>query len=170
MAKTLDELVSESEIKDLQIRYCRAVDRIDFDLLRACFHPDAETDYGFISGGVDQFIEQGKASLRGFLHTTHFTGNQLVEVSGDVAWAEHYTVATHRIAASENLPARDLVTSVRYTDRLERRSGEWRIAKRLLTLDWVRTDPVQDFGPEPDVPRGRRDRSDRSYELAARSG
>jgi len=101
MKKTIDEVVAEAAIRSVQISYCRAIDRMDFDLLRTCFHPDATADYGFFSGGMDEFIAMAKTSLKSFTTTTHFTGNQLVEVNGDSAWAEHYTVATHRCPADE---------------------------------------------------------------------
>jgi hypothetical protein len=161
--KTVEDLLAEAAIKDLQIRYCRACDRMDFELLRSCFHPDATTQYGFFGGSVDHFIESAKAQLPHFLGTTHNTGNQLVEVSGNTAWAEHYTVATHRLAADQAGPERDFVTAVRYVDHLECREGDWRISRRVLILDWMRSDPVVSIDPQPEVEPGRRDRTDPSY-------
>lgn len=163
MGKSIDDVIAEAEIRDLQIRYCRGADRMDFDLMRSSFHPDATTDFGFFGGSIDEFIAAGREQLKSFLCTTHNTGNQLVELDGDTAWAEHYTVATHRLPADDTLPLRDFVTAVRYIDRLERRNGEWRIAHRRLVLDWSRTDPVNDSGTVPGVPTGKRDRTDPSY-------
>ena len=163
MKKTLDEVLAEAAIRDIQMRYCRACDRMDFELLRSCFHPDATTEY-FGTADVDGFIEMGRQALPSFLKTTHNTGNQNVEVNGDRAWAEHYTVATHRLAADDKGPERDFITSVRYVDRLECRDGDWRILKRVLILDWTRIDPVGEI-EEPAVQPGRRDRSDPSYGL-----
>jgi len=165
MNKTVDELLAEAAIRDVQIRYCRAVDRMDFDLLRTCFHADATADYGFFKGGVEEFIAMARGGLTAYTSTTHFTGNQLVEVHGDSAWAEHYTVATHRCPADATGPVRDLVTTVRYVDRMERRDGDWRIAQRLLILDWWRTDPVTEIGSAPQVQLGKRDGVDASYSL-----
>ena len=165
MKKTIDDVLAEAAIRDLQMRYCRACDRMDFELLRACFHPDATTDYGFFGGTVDDFIMSAEQALPGFIVTTHNTGNQNIVLNGNTALAEHYTVATHRLAADEHGPLRDFITSVRYIDRMECRAGDWRIAKRTLILDWTRTDPVGDVPPDPDVPRAKRDRSDLSYTL-----
>ena len=81
------------------------------------------------------------------------------------ARAGHSTVATPRGAADEHGPLRDFMTSVRYIDRMECREGDWRVARRVLVLDWTRTDPVGDVPPDPDVPRAKRDRSDLSYTL-----
>ena len=163
MRKTIENLLAEAAIRDVQMRYCRGCDRMDFELLRACFHADATTDYGFFGGTVDLFIASAQAQLPAFLVTTHNTGNQNVEVSGDAAWAEHYTVATHRLAADEHGPLRDFITAVRYIDRMECRSGDWRIAHRKLVLDWTRMDPVPPAPPDPDVPRAQRGTSDISY-------
>ena len=52
----------------------------------------------------------------------------------------------------------------RYVDDFERRDGEWRIAFRLCTFDWTRTDPVPpawDFTPP--FHRGRLDATDAVY-------
>jgi hypothetical protein len=163
MQKTIEQVVAEATIKDIQVRYCRACDRMDFELLRSCFHPDAVTEYGFFGGTVDSFIASAKQALPHFVGTTHNTGNQCVDVDGDTAWAEHYTVATHRIAADDLGPERDFVTAVRYVDRMECRGGDWRIARRVLVLDWIRSDPVVSYEPRPEVQAGRRDRSDASY-------
>jgi len=42
--KTIEGLVAEAAIRDLQTRYCRTCDRVDFDALPECFHPDATTE------------------------------------------------------------------------------------------------------------------------------
>jgi hypothetical protein len=163
LPKTVEEMLAEAAIREIQMRYCRACDRMDFELLRNCFHPDASLDYGFFAGGVDAFIDMGREGLLTYEKTTHVTGNQLVEVTGDRAWAEHYTLATHRCPANETSPLRDFITSIRYVDDVQRRDGEWRIARRVLILDWVRTEPVVEFGPWPQVQAGKRDRTDASY-------
>lgn len=165
MKKTIEDVIAEAAIRDVQMRYCRACDRMDFELLRACFHSDATTDYGFFGGSVDEFIASAEAALPGFEVTTHNTGNQNIVLNGTTALAEHYTVATHRLAADEHGPLRDFITAVRYIDRMECREGDWRIARRALVLDWTRTDPVGLVPPDPEVPRAQRDRSDLSYTL-----
>lgn len=163
MQKTLETLLAESAIKDIQMRYCRAADRSDFELFRTCFHPDAILEFSFFTGSVSSFIDMAKAMLAQFLVTTHFTGNQLIEVNGDSAWCEFYTLATHRIAGDSKGPERDYVCSVRYVDQMECHEGEWRITHRCCILDWARTDPVADFCDGDKLGESRRDRSDPSY-------
>jgi len=163
MPKTIDQVITESEIRDVQARYCRSADRCDFELYRTCFHADAELVFSFWSGGVDEFMGMAETMLSGFAATTHFTGNSLVRVDGDLADCEFYTLATHRIAADDKGPERDYACAVRYIDRMERRDGEWRIARRQCLLDWARTDPVPEFCDGDKSGDGRRDRSDPSY-------
>lgn len=161
MAKTIEQLLDEAAIKEVQVRYCRAADRVDFEELQACFHPDAAADYGHGVWNLEEYMAHAKEMTAKFIATTHNTGNQLVEVSGDAAWAEHYTVATHRWPFDEQDETRDLIASIRYIDRMERRSGQWRIAKRKMVLDWHRVEPVS--GVDAHMAGGRRDRSDPSY-------
>jgi hypothetical protein len=167
MKKTIDELLAEAAIKDLQMIYCRAVDRMDWELFRTCFHPEAQFDYGVIyKGDLDGFVAMGKAGLATYAATQHFTGNQLVRVTGETAWAEHYAIASHRIDATAGCPEYDMVTALRYIDRVECRDGDWRIARRELILDWWRLDYDPEAGPGQGPMRkrtGRRDRSDASY-------
>jgi hypothetical protein len=161
MPKTIEDVVAEAEIKDLHIRYCRANDRRDEELMRSCFHVDAvmELHEPF---DIDGFIAIWREVLGHYTATWHFTGNQLVEVAGDVAWAEHYTVSTHRIAADADGPERDFVASGRYVDRVERRNGEWKFTRRKNLIDLMRTDPVPASTPLMGN-SGARDRTDPSY-------
>lgn len=163
MSKTVEQLIAESEIRDVHARYCRSADRCDFELYRTCFHDDAVLEFSFWTGGVDEFIGMARNMLSGFAATTHFTGNSLVEVAGDGATCEFYTLATHRISADAKGPERDYACSVRYIDRMEKRGGEWRIARRQCVLDWARSDPVPAYCDGDKEGDARRDRSDPSY-------
>jgi hypothetical protein len=163
MPKTIGDVVAEAEIRDVHLRYCRANDRRDEELMRSCFHPGAVIEL-HQELDVDAFIAMGREILGQFTVTWHNTGNQLVEVQGDAAWAEHYTISSHRIAASEAAPERDWIAHGRYIDRMERRGGEWRIARRKMIVDYTRMDTVepneQGLGSSGG---GARDRSDPSY-------
>jgi hypothetical protein len=163
MEDAMQHLLDEAAIKKLHIRYCRGIDRMDWDLVRSCYHPDAIDDHGDYVGGIDGFIEYCKAGTPNFESTTHFTGNQLVEVDGDTAWAEHHAIAYHRVAAKSDEPAKDLITVGRYVDQLERRHGERRLTSRVVIVDLDRVDPVTGSWVNPDLFRGRRDKTDPSY-------
>ena len=162
MPQTIDDLIAEAQIKDVHIRYCRANDRRDEELMRSCFHPDAVLEL-HKELDVEAFLALGRQILGRYNVTWHNTGNQLVEVKGDAAWAEHYTISSHGIAADGDGPDRDWIAYGRYIDRMERRGGEWRIARRKLVVDYTRMVPVAsgDLGSGG----GARDRSDPSYQL-----
>ena len=164
LEESLQRLLDEEAIKKVHQRYCRGVDRMDWELIRSCYHPDATDDHGDYVGGVDGVIEYGKANLPGFASTNHCICNQLVEIDGDVGFAEHYAIACHRIPARGDEPAKDWVANVRYVDRFERRNGEWRIASRRTLVDADRLVPViETMVPEGQM-CGARDRTDPSYD------
>ncbi len=169
MEEALQRLLDEAAIKKVHIRYCRAIDRRDWDLLRSCYHPDAIDDHGDFEGGyvgdVEGFIEYCKVGTLNFLSTSHFTGNQLVEVDGDTAWAEHYARAYHRIPGKDGGPDHDDAANARYVDRMERRDGEWRFAHRVVIVDADRVDTVTKGSAPPALMRGTRDRNDPSYTI-----
>lgn len=154
---------------------------MDEELLRSCYHSDATDDHGSYVGPVDGFVDWVMPVLAGFESTTHFIGNQLVEIDGDTAWAESYCIALHRTWPTDDEPASDIIGKVRYVDRFERRNGEWRIAQRVVVRDPGRMDVVrqafpafwhtsgrqpikQTFALDRPSRNGRRDRSDASYE------
>lgn len=164
MDSVLQRLADEAAIKDLQIRYCRAIDRRDWELLRTCFHPDATYEHWAFKGDIDAVVQWCDEGIKVYESTTHFTGNQLVKIDGDSAWAEHYLCGSHRIGACDGAPARDWVVNVRYVDRAERRNGEWRIADRLILLDSERSDfVVGELSVQPQDRNSRSDRTDPSY-------
>jgi SnoaL-like domain len=167
MSRTIDDLLAEADIKDLHVRFCRANDRRDEELMRSLFHVDAVIEL-HEKLNVEAFIALGRAVLGRFTVTWHNTGNQLVEVDGDAAWAEQYTISSHRIAADAAGPERDFIAYGRYIDRVEKRAGEWRFARRTMLLDYTRTDTVAPSETGFGTPTGARDRTDLSYVLRLR--
>ncbi len=158
----LSRVADQQEISEVIYRYCRGIDRCDYDLVRSCYHPDAIDDHGDFRGGIDDFIAYVKNGLPRFESTMHFIGNLLVDVHGDTARAESYLIAHHRLRESRSKPQRDFVVGLRYVDDFERRHGEWRIAGRVCVFDWSRTDPLQpgNWAPAASATLGQRDRSD----------
>jgi hypothetical protein len=167
MDEALQLLLDEAAIKKVHLRYCRAVDRRDWDLLRSCYHPDAIDDHGDFEGGyvggVDGFIEYCMQGTLHFRSTTHFTGNHLVEVDGDTAWAEIYARAYHRVIDPNGGPDRDETANARYVDKMERRNGEWRFLHRTVIVDTDRIEPAAGSWAPDALLRGSRDRHDPSY-------
>ncbi len=148
----VEVLLAERAIGRVLCSYSRGIDRLDLDLVRSCYWPDATDDHGGYSGGLDGFIEYVRAALDRFDRTSHFLGNMLIDVdlAGGVARSETYAVAYHRLHDGEGRET-DVTVGLRYVDRFERREGEWRIARRVCAFEWRRRDPVgdgvEDFAP-----------------------
>lgn len=163
------KLWAEAEIRRVLLRYARGVDRLDLDLVRSCYHPDATDTHGSFVGTVDEFVTWVERVLRRYDLTMHFLGSPLVEFPHDDnradldhADVETYGMAFHRAAGGP--PERNLVTGFRFVDRFTAVDGEWRIARRIAVTEWSRVDRERDWWPVPDgMLQGRRDRTDPVY-------
>ncbi len=173
MAKSLEQklqiLVDKDEIRDVMLRYCRAVDRCDRELMKSCYWPDARDHHGFFVGNAHAFADYVIPVLAQALSTTHQLGNVLVEVDGDRASAESYVHVTHRLARTDGSLV-DNKSNCRYIDRFERRGGEWRILFRAAVVDSMYDEPVvvnadfSAFAGAPVAPvAGRRGAEDPAY-------
>jgi hypothetical protein len=154
-------------IADLMALYCRGIDRLDRDLVRSCFHPDATDRHGSFHGTIDEFLDWAFGLLGRYDATMHLIANHHATIIGDVAVAETYGIAFHRSADPE--PRRNLTVGFRYVDRLERRDGEtWSIARRTATTEWVRAPVPDEAWPIPsDSAVGRRDENDPLWVMLA---
>ena len=160
-------LQAKDEIRDVLMRYCRGVDRLDADLLASCYHADSLDDHGHWRGNGHEFATfiVGSLAQRSH-HTTHSVSNVLIELAPadpEVAHAESYTTAYLRRRDEGGVEWLDLFAG-RYVDRFERRAGTWRIARRVVVHDWsvsTRLDAEMSFPlPMEGFTQGRRDRSD----------
>jgi hypothetical protein len=138
----LQRLLDEAAIRRVHLDYCRGIDRRDWDLVRSCYHADAVDHHGPYSGGVDGFIVWAKEAVATMLSTTHFVGNQIVDVDGSGAWHEAYCRAYHRMRATDSNSEVEYVINLRYLDHFEFRGGQWKISDRLVVHDSVRWDTV----------------------------
>lgn len=155
-------LAAEREIRGVLSRYCRAVDRMDAELLRSVYHPDAHDDHIVFSGDVDAFVAWAMDdALPNYAWSMHQLGTCVLEVVGDTAFAETYAVCYHGLADREGAD-RMYTVAVRYVDRFETRDGgPWLIADRVVVPQWRRFDRIEP--PRPGTVHGRRDRQDVAY-------
>jgi hypothetical protein len=114
------------------LRYARGVDRLDEELIRSAYWEDAHDSHGQLNGSLDNFLAGWLPGQPQRDVASHFLGNHLVELEGDGADVETYFISAAKRIGSDML---ELVAG-RYVDRFERRAGEWRIATRLVVLDW----------------------------------
>lgn len=158
-------LEDRQAIVDCSYRFCRGINRMDEDLLRSAFHPDALDDHGIYRGGVDGFVEWIR-SLYGALATTqHFVTNHTIELDGERAHVEQYWFVANVARGRSGVVLR----GGRYIDCYERRDGRWAIARRACLIEWnaqsgeLAMDAVAGAG-FAEVGTISRDRSDLSYQ------
>jgi hypothetical protein len=168
VADDLQRLIDERDIRNVLMRYCRGIDRLELELVRECFHADARDDHGAFEGGVEQLLDWIGRLLPRYGVTVHRLTNILVEFhpdQDDLARVESYGIAEHQTPGGP----RELNLSIafRYLDRFERRDGSgWKIADRFCTTEIVRAHaPADDFPFDARFARGGRGgRSDRVFQ------
>jgi len=129
-------LIVKQRLHDLEMAYCRGVDRRDPELLRSIFFEDAVEEHGqmyrgsalaFVDWVFDEFI--GKYEL-----TTHYVLNEWYRVDGDRAEGETHRISHHRVRAPE---VKETLAACRTFNRYECRDGVWKISYRGVVRDWI---------------------------------
>jgi len=184
---SLERLADRAQIQDVMYRWCRAVDRLDFDGIRTIFHPDAIDAHGMYHGPVNGLIDWIKERHENIPFSMHMLGNMLIDFAApDTALVETYVFVIQRYPAegtnslvqfSGGVEAKagaavDLMACARYVDRFERRDGEWRIGHRTVVYDSTMMYEVSEMAPKmrPEFTVGTRDKSDHIYKARAQVG
>lgn len=163
MPDDVSQMVDNFMVRRVLERYCRAIDRLDSELLQSCYWPEATDRHGAFDGSASEFIDGVIPKLRDeYEATMHCLGQSIIEIEGDRAYAETHNVAYHR---GSDGPRSTLVTvGNRYVDVLERREGEWRLLDRKVIVEWSKLDEdVSVTHPPENFPLARRDRNDPAY-------
>lgn len=183
---SLQSLIDKEDIRDVLLRYARAVDRLDVELFRTVFWEDGGFEDGIVEGPARDFAPTLIDAVgHMFAATQHFISNIRVELDGpDVAVTESYFLAFHLVQGEESLktilgarrvgelgvdPSRpcELYVGGRYFDRLVKRGASWRILKRRFVADWTSSGADSGLGREGFASLwklwGSRNRSDPSY-------
>ena len=150
-------MLDRQDIEQVLKLYCRAIDRLDADLLRSIYHPEATDDHGSFSGNAHEFVDFIMRELReSTLYGFHTLTQSIIDVRGKEAAAESTYVGYHRIGGTwEDLchffgeryaagarqrnelgQEHEYICGGRYIDRLEKREGVWRILRRKITNEW----------------------------------
>ena len=164
----IDEMLAKEEIRELGLRYCRAVDRGDMELLESVYHPDALDEHGFnTTNTAREFLDAVPAMRPTMKELQHNITNHRIVVDGDRAEGELYHLAWHRYDEADGEVL--LVMGGRYLDKYDKRDGEWRIAHRVCVNDWGVKVPAPQ---QPDVdmlgeglPHGSAGTADESYKF-----
>jgi hypothetical protein len=156
----LRELLDRQEILYCLQRYTRGVDRVDTDLIRSAFHPDATDYHGPVTGTVEDFLTYWLPLQPPREVSQHYITNTTIDLDGDTAHVETYFTYFHKAKGAPEMT----LSGGRYADRLERRESGWRIALRVVIREWsMVADGTRTTEYLAAVPRARKDRTDPTY-------
>ncbi len=168
MNEQRSEWSDRQQIHDVVLRYCRGIDRLDFDLVRSAYHPDGIDHHTGFEGTLDEYIAWVEPKLRARRGgTMHMVGNHLVELLGDTAISETYGTSVHWGEPADD-PRTNFTSGVRFIDHMEWRDGRWAIAERWATREWTRSDAGRFMPKEGAGPSGSRDGDDPLIQLQRR--
>ncbi|MGB0220070.1 MAG: nuclear transport factor 2 family protein [Sinimarinibacterium flocculans] len=183
MATCVDRLAIERVLG----LYCRAIDRLDLELLRSIYHADGFDDHGGIRANGHEFAEQIIGTLGQMCsYTMHTVTHSVVDVRGDTAVSEAYYLAVHTITGGQTAVSswfgeryaeaqmaaglldqpHEYLCCGRYLDELHKRDGQWKIYRRQITNEWGVCRPAMTVAegiPAAFTRHGSRDRSDPIY-------
>lgn len=136
-------LEARTQIHDALLSYCRGIDRLRPQDVRAGFHAGAML-HGYGSSDampIEAFADYAvKALAERFVATQHRISNTRIEFAddGQSATVETYVEASHVEPQAEGEPGQRLQIFVgRYIDRCAPDGdGIWKIAERTLRNDW----------------------------------
>lgn len=153
----LQRLLDESDIEKVLKLYCRAIDRLDLELLKSIYHPDATDDHGIFSGNAHEFAEFIVSTMReNILDGMHTVTHCTIDVDGNFATSEAYYSAYQLCRGGEDFVkeffgeryaeeqrqngtidnSHDFFNAGRYIDLFERREGQWKVLRRKITSEW----------------------------------
>ncbi|MGY9071430.1 MAG: nuclear transport factor 2 family protein [Acidimicrobiales bacterium] len=163
-----DQLLAEREIRRRLLDYCRGIDRCDVDLVASSYHPDAIDDHGAFHGSGHEFARFATEAIREHYEATmHTIGDSIIDFTDDrTAYVETYVCADHR---HRDIDGESLERfGARYLDRFEQRDDAWRIADRVVVVEWSTTMPITPAVGAGRYVRGSRDHSDLAYQRTPR--
>jgi len=188
LERKLQAVVDRQEIEQILKLYCRAIDRVDVELLKSIYHPEATDDHGSFSGNAHEFADYITSSMRtGIIDGIHTVTHCTIDVDGNFATSEAYywayqsvpggednvraffgdTYADTQKAAGKIDQVQDYYCGGRYIDLFEKRAGVWKILRRKITNEWNDIRPNERLTAEGHVALfnlpGRRDRQDPVY-------
>lgn len=141
MTYTPEQLSDLRLIEDCAKRYCRGVDRLDGDLMKSAYWPEATDDHGTYVGPAWPFVDHCMTSHRRWRSTSHCIFNHTIELEDD---GTHARGEIYNVSYLFHKESDDVDTwHGRYLDRYEKRDEEWRIIERVCVHEGTATQQVQ---------------------------
>lgn len=158
---TLEKMLAKAEIEEVMLRWCRAVDRCDWESVPDLFHPEGYDNHGIFRGDVAGMIAWLSERHKSVTRSMHMITNMRIEFADDDnALVETYSLAVQRYPAGGSQATRaaiagggdtgdgsfDMMITGRYVDHFQKRDGTWRILNRTVVFDNSVLLPVNDAG------------------------
>lgn len=134
----MNEVEAKEQIRDLVLKYCRAVDRRNYKALEHLYHETSFDDHGPMFKGTGKaFIEWLPGMLSTMKITSHQVSNHLIKVEGNKAEGECYCVSYH--LTNDN---KEIILSGRYLDKYIFDQDRWQFQHRKIVLDFNEIRPA----------------------------
>ena len=139
------EAADRLALRELFDAYAHCADRRDAQGQKALFTDDTRFAV-YMDGEVSEptYVLQGREALTPVFDdlnryevTTHFNGQSTVNIDGNRATGESYTIAHH--VFTEDTDRKIMIASLRYLDTFAKIDERWFFAERKLILDWSET-------------------------------
>lgn len=136
------------EIRDVLARYVRGVDRLDVELIRGCYHPDAYEVHRIFNGNAHEFATW---RVRQTFRSHHVLSESAIRFDGDRAFVEtpHIAVVHVDIATPEATGIIEARSSGWYLDLFTREREQWLIKHRHVST-FARSDRLIAAAGQPD--------------------
>ncbi|WP_328293123.1 nuclear transport factor 2 family protein [Kineococcus sp. NBC_00420] len=149
----LSHLVDHHEVVDAVLRYTRALDLADADLMTSALTPDATVDLTPATAKIGlefpvltprETVVGALVGAVGPLDTSHSVTNPRSEITGDTAVLTCYAQAMHFLPGQgpDPVQTRHALMMNRYTARLVRDGATWRIQHLSIDSAWFEGDPT----------------------------
>ena len=146
-AITPAEAADRLALRELFDAYAHCADRRDAEGQKELFTEDTRfAVYMNGPGSEPSYVLEGREALtpvfddlNRYEATTHFNGQSTVDLDGERASGESYTIAHHLY--TEDGERKIMIASLRYLDSFAKIDGRWYFAERKLILDWSETRP-----------------------------
>ncbi len=126
---TIEQFLAIEACREAARRYSYGVDRLDAEVMKSAYWPDATDDHGVYVGNAWTFCDRVVSTHDRWAWTMHTIFNHRVEIGADGATASG---EAYNVSYLFNEDQRRLSTWYgRYLDTYECRDGEWRIAHRV---------------------------------------
>jgi hypothetical protein len=134
------DLLVKQRLHELEMAYCRGVDRRDRELLGSIYFEDATEEHGSMyTGPVSAFLDWVfETFLPRFEITVHYVLNEWYQVAGDRAEGETHRISYHRPTDG----GEQRFAACRTFNRYECRDGVWKIVHRSVVRDWIVDTPL----------------------------